>query len=77
MMGGRSIVAGMWPKVSEAVFEWSQEPSSLVKTLPMSCQAPPQSALLGLAGPVFAENGDVMLSRAIVWVLPSVLGSGS
>lgn len=41
MIGGRLVVAKMRRKVWETVSGWSQEPSSRVKTLPVSVQAEP------------------------------------
>lgn len=78
VMGGRSVVAWMRRKVSETVSGWSQEPSSRVKTLPVSFQAVPHFLRSFLWRFRWARRAAIVrLSSAIVLALPSVLGSAS
>lgn len=78
VMGGRSVVARMRRKLSETVPGCSQEPSSLVKTLPVSCQASAHCARSFAWRALWSRSSVmVVLSSAIVLALPSVLGSDS
>lgn len=66
-MGARSVAARRRRKVSETVSGWSQEPSSLVKIFPVSCQAAPASFRSRSWRFLCARRTDTFtLSRAIV-----------